>query len=107
MQVASQMLSALSKGVTANPLSSPTTDTTLRPGQGATNFVSSLTDALKEVNRLQVQASSNSEQSVRGNGPSLDRLMIEGQEAGLAFQMSMQFRNKALEAYQDVMKMQF
>ncbi|MBT9588600.1 flagellar hook-basal body complex protein FliE [bacterium] len=76
-------------------------------GGGATGFVRSLSEALSEVNRLQLQSSGNLESSVRGAGPPLHQVMAEAEEAGLAFQMTLQFRNKALEAYQDVMRMQF
>ena len=50
MQVASQAVSALTRGISVNPTTSPSGEIANRPGQGATNFVSSLTDALKEVN---------------------------------------------------------
>jgi len=74
---------------------------------GASGFVRSLSEALSEVNRLQLQSTGNLESSVRGSGPPLHQVMAEAEEAGLAFQMTLQFRNKALEAYQDVMRMQF
>jgi flagellar hook-basal body complex protein FliE len=76
-------------------------------GAGADGFVRSLSDALGEVNRLQLQSSGSLESSVRGQGPPLHQVMAQAEEAGLAFQMTLQFRNKALEAYQDVMRMQF
>ena len=93
----------------AGTVASPATSGAVanRPGQGASNFASNLSDALKEVNRQQLQATASTEQSARGGGQSMDQLMVQTQEASLAFHMSMQFRNKALEAYQDVMKMQF
>lgn len=76
-------------------------------GAGAKSFISSLSDALNEVNRGQLQNLADLDSSVRGNGPDLHKVVTETEEAGLAFQMTMQFRNKALEAYQDVMRMQF
>lgn len=70
-------------------------------------FIQSLSDALREVNRAQLQSSEHLQQSIQGEGPPLHQVMAEAEEAGLAFQMTMQFRNKALEAYQEVMRMQF
>lgn len=75
-------------------------------GTGTQSFINSLSDALREVNRGQLQNSSDVDSSIRGKGPELHKVMAETEEAGLAFQMTMQFRNKALEAYQDVMRMQ-
>lgn len=76
-------------------------------GTGTRSFINSLSDALREVNRGQLQNATDVDSSVRGKGPDLHKVMAETEEAGLAFQMTMQFRNKALEAYQDVMRMQF
>ncbi|MFN8613165.1 MAG: flagellar hook-basal body complex protein FliE [Vulcanimicrobiota bacterium] len=76
-------------------------------GTGTQSFINSLSDALREVNRGQLQNLTDLDSSVRGRGPELHKVMAETEEAGLAFQMTMQFRNKALEAYQDVMRMQF
>lgn len=76
-------------------------------GAGTSSFLNSLSDALREVNRGQLQNAIDVDSSVRGKGPDLAKVMAETEEAGLAFQMTMQFRNKALEAYQDVMRMQF
>ena len=79
----------------------------LARSSGGGGFVQSLSDALREVNRAQLQSSEHLQQSIRGEGPPLHQVMAEAEEAGLAFQMTMQFRNKALEAYQEVMRMQF
>ena len=76
-------------------------------GTGTMSFINSLSDALREVNRGQLQNATDVDSSVRGKGPDLHKIMAETEEAGLAFQMTMQFRNKALEAYEDVMRMQF
>lgn len=76
-------------------------------GTGTRSFLNSLSDALREVNRGQLQNAADMDSSVRGAGPELHKLVAETEEAGLALQMTMQFRNKALEAYQEVMRMQF
>ncbi len=95
----------------AAPMPTPPTQAEIAPGaatgSGTKSFINSLTEALREVNRGQLQNSADVDSSVRGKGPDLHKVMAETEEAGLAFQMTMQFRNKALEAYQDVMRMQF
>jgi flagellar hook-basal body complex protein FliE len=75
---------------------------------GVEGFAKNLSAALQEVNRLQLQATAGAEQAARGaDGVSLDRVLADAEEAGLALHMTVQFRNKALEAYQEVMRMQF
>lgn len=88
-------------GIRPTPAAAPT------GGAGTTGFVQTLTDALKEVNKLQSQATGQAEAAMKGGGPPLEAVMSDLEEAQLAFQATMQFRNKAIEAYQDVMRMQF
>ena len=90
----------------AQPSSTPQTVPATSAGTGTQSFINSLSDALREVNRGQLQNVADVDNSIRGKGPELYKVMAETEEAGLAFQMTMQFRNKALEAYQDVMRMQ-
>lgn len=102
-------LEARLKPVVANPIkenvSSPVAGGATA-GTGTQSFINTLSDALREINRGQLQNTMDLDSSVRGKGPELHKVMAETEEAGLAFQMTMQFRNKALEAYQDVMRMQ-
>jgi len=76
-------------------------------GSAVESFSQSLSDALQNLNRSQLQSSANMESSIRGDGLPLHQVLAQSQEAGLAFQLSLQFRNKALEAYQEVLRMQF
>lgn len=75
-------------------------------GIGTSSFVQSLSSALREVDREQMKTDDELDTSVRGQGPELYKVLPAAEEAGLAFQMTMQFRNKALDAYQEVMRMQ-
>lgn len=100
-ELESRLKPAAPAPVTESPAPAPAV------GTGTKSFINSLSDALREVNRGQLQNMTDLDSSVRGKGPELHKVMAETEEAGLAFQMTMQFRNKALEAYQDVMRMQF
>ena len=95
------------KPAAAPPSIQETAAPTQTAGTGTKSFITSLSEALSEVNRGQLQNNADVDSSVRGKGPDLHKVMAETEEAGLAFQMTMQFRNKVLEAYQDVMRMQF
>jgi len=75
-------------------------------GEGVTGFVRALGETLREANGLQDQASQGAEALARGEDVSLHRVMVETQEASLAFQLTLAVRNKVLEAYQEVLRMQ-
>jgi flagellar hook-basal body complex protein FliE len=70
------------------------------------SFGKALTDALKDVNRLQLEA----DQAIRslevGKTGSLHEAMIALEKADVSFRAMMQVRNKILEAYQEIMRMQ-
>lgn len=62
--------------------------------------------ALDKVNQLQENASSLKEQYELGDSKvSLAQVMIASQKASVAFQATLQIRNKIIEAYKDIMNM--
>lgn len=62
--------------------------------------------ALDKVNQLQENASSLKEQYELGDSNvSLAQVMIASQKASVAFQATLQIRNKIIEAYKDIMNM--
>lgn len=78
------------------------------PDQGAKNaqpFGQVLAESLGEVNRLQTEADKSIEALVSGNNKNIHETMIAISKADLAFRMTMQVRNKVIEAYQEVMRM--
>lgn len=74
---------------------------------GVEGFTRTLSDALKDVNRMQLQADAGAQAVAKGETDNLQQVMLQTEEASLAFNMTVQFRNKAVEAYQEVMRMQF
>jgi flagellar hook-basal body complex protein FliE len=80
-----------------------------RPAETAApgaDFADSLRGALQDVNRLQLDAGNDVNRVVAGEEVDLHEVMISSAEAGIAFEMMMEIRNKLLEAYQEVMRMQ-
>ena len=69
------------------------------------SFASSLRDALEGVSETQAKASDLSEQYERGETTDIASVMLARQEAGVAFEATLQVRNKLLSAYQDIMRM--
>ncbi|HSR70144.1 MAG TPA: flagellar hook-basal body complex protein FliE [Acidobacteriota bacterium] len=77
--------------------------------KGAENserFAELLNEALSEVNELQKTSDAEVGKILSGDIKDVHSAMIAMQKADLSFQMVMQVRNKLVEAYQEVMRMQ-
>lgn len=64
------------------------------------------TQGLNQVNRSLVATQTDLQRLATGEARDLHQVMIKLEESRLSFQLMMQVRNRLLEAYQDVMKMQ-
>jgi flagellar hook-basal body complex protein FliE len=71
-----------------------------------TDFQSYLKDALGEVNDLQQKADQAIHQLVGEGKGDLQETMIALEKADVSFKLMMQIRNKVLEAYQEILRMQ-
>ncbi|MGA2047803.1 MAG: flagellar hook-basal body complex protein FliE [Terracidiphilus sp.] len=70
-------------------------------------FSDLLTDAVGQVNQLQSQANSAITGLMSGTGVDVHQAMIATQKASMAFELTLAVRNKAVQAYQQVVGMQF
>jgi flagellar hook-basal body complex protein FliE len=70
-------------------------------------FADLLTDAVGDVNQLEDQAQKAVAGLMTGSGVDVHQAMIATQKASMAFELSLAVRNKAVQAYQTVMSMQF
>jgi len=61
---------------------------------------------LESVNNSLMVSQTDLQQLATGNTENLHQIMIRLEESRLSFQLFMQVRNRLLEAYQDIMKMQ-
>jgi flagellar hook-basal body complex protein FliE len=73
---------------------------------GNENFTSVLNEALSEVDQAQKASDKQIQKVVSGDVQDVHSAMIAMQKADLSFQMMMQVRNKLIEAYHEVMRMQ-
>jgi len=73
--------------------------------QGA-GFGDVLNQFVGEVNEKQLASSQAVNDLLSGKDVPLHQAMIAMQEAGVAFQMMVEVRNKLLQGYQDLMRMQ-
>ncbi len=70
-------------------------------------FADLMTDAVGQVNQLQQQAQTAVTGLMTGSGVDVHQAMIATQKADMAFELVLAVRNKAVQAYQSVMSMQF
>jgi len=70
------------------------------------DFNAHLKDALGEVNELQSKAGEAIQQMVGEGKGDLQDTMIALEKADVSFRLMMQIRNKVLDAYQEIMRMQ-
>lgn len=76
-----------------------------RPTNEAGSFARTLGDAVQEVSATQKRASDMAAAYERGEVSDVAQVMLARQEAGVAFEATLQVRNKLLSAYQDIMRM--
>ena len=74
------------------------------PGQAS--FGQVLKDSLAQVNHLQHEADGAIQQLATGGTATLHDTMLTIEKAELSFRLMMQVRNKIVEAYQEVLRMQ-
>ena len=71
------------------------------------SFVGTFEQSLRTVNDLQTAKTSAVESFTSGETQNVHELMISLQKAGLAMNLTSAVRNKVLEAYRELSKMQF
>jgi flagellar hook-basal body complex protein FliE len=101
MQAAAQAYSALS-GAHAETMASST-----GAGSAPTPFSDLLTDAVGQVNQLEEQAHAAVSGLMTGSGVDVHQAMIASEKASMSFELALAVRNKAVQAYQQVIGMQF
>ena len=69
-------------------------------------FGSFLTQAVADINSKQIEAGKTLSGMLSGQNVSLHETMIAMEEAGVAFQLMVEVRNRLLESYQEIMRMQ-
>ncbi|MDP3488161.1 MAG: flagellar hook-basal body complex protein FliE [Bacillota bacterium] len=96
-----------------NPLSASAVTTQLAPGvplkaqaTDKVDFSKQLTDALNNINEMQVKADDMATKLVLGEIDDLHQVTVAMEQAKLSLQLAVQVRNKIVEAYQEIARMQ-
>jgi flagellar hook-basal body complex protein FliE len=99
-------ISPISGGAGAiTPIEFPTMDSATTGGTGKANFGDSLTNALDNLQETQTKADDLSMQVATGKLTNIHDYMIAANQAEIATQLTVAVRNKAVEAFNQVMNM--
>lgn len=79
---------------------------TARVAKEAINFGDIFMDALKNVNSLEQESAKLTEDFIAGGTDDIHSVMIAAEKASISLQFVMEVRNKVMEAYQEIMRMQ-
>lgn len=77
-----------------------------KPTQTVPAFGEYLKNALGEVNNLQKESDNMSKALAAGQVEDISQVVVAAEKADIALQLTLAVRNKAVEAYQEIMRMQ-
>lgn len=99
--------SLLNTGKTASELRSDQFQQPLQTNNpDGKSFADTLKDAVNTVNELQKTADKKMQELATGKTTNIPDVMMAAEKADIALRMMVQMRNKIIEAYQEIMKMQ-
>jgi flagellar hook-basal body complex protein FliE len=70
------------------------------------SFADTIKNTIRRVNDMHVQADKSAEQLMQGK-MGIHEAMLDLQKADISLRILLQIRNKAMEAYKEIMHMQF
>lgn len=74
--------------------------------EGHKSFADTLKDAVQNVNTQQQVADVKMQEIATGKNHNIPEVMIAAEKADISLKLMVQVRNKIIEAYQEIMKMQ-
>jgi flagellar hook-basal body complex protein FliE len=76
-------------------------------GAGAPgDFMKALDESMQSIQALNRDASGSVEKFLKGDNDELHNTALAAQRAEIAFELGLQVRNKVVQAYQEIMRMQ-
>ncbi len=76
------------------------------PSKNDSSFMDTLKDSIKRVGELEKEADKETEKLAKMESDDVTSTMMAIEKADLTFQLMMQVRNKIIDAYQEIMRMQ-
>ena len=74
--------------------------------QPVKSFGEFLVDALKKTNELELESEKLNAAMAAGRIEDISQVVVASQKAEIALQLTLQLRNRATQAYQEIMRMQ-
>ena len=84
----------------------PATAAAMGPAAPGSHFGAQVAQGLQELNQQLLASQVDLQRLAAGETANLHDVMVRLEESRIALQLALQVRNRALEAYQDVMRMQ-
>jgi flagellar hook-basal body complex protein FliE len=75
-------------------------------GRDAGSFTAAFQDAVSQVEQQRIDAQGSLDRFLSGEGEELHKVALATQKAEISFELFQQVRNKVVQAYQEVMRMQ-
>lgn len=75
------------------------------PFEAQQSFASELKHAINSVNESQIQSDEVTKKMANGENVDLHTVMITSQKASISLSATLEIRNKVVEAYQEIMRM--
>lgn len=82
------------------------TQNPIRESQKDVKFSDTLSEFVSDVNSLQVESGKKLDAFIKGEPVDIHDVMISAEKAKTSFELLMELRNKALELYKEVNRMQ-
>jgi len=101
------MSNTITSGLPVFPGTEPTKPTAPASTENSGGFGSTLKNAINQVNDLSDTSDQQVTELLQGDRQDIHNVMIAVEKADIAFQLMMQVRNKIVNAYQEVSKLQF
>lgn len=79
---------------------------TIADDQPVKSFGEYLVDSLKKVNELELKSEELNAAMAAGRIEDISQVVVASQKAEIALQLTLQLRNRATAAYQEIMRMQ-
>mgnify|MGYP000352496320 FL=1 len=90
-------------GVGKNAFKMPETSSSSAPGE---SFATTLNEAIGQVNQLHQVADQKTQALTTGKTDNVADVMLASEKADIALRVMVQVRNKIIDAYQEIMRMQ-
>jgi flagellar hook-basal body complex protein FliE len=94
------------KEIRDSKIAIPNPGAEIKGDPGAKSFADTLKEAVNSVNTMQKTADVKAQELATGKSHDIADVMITAEKADIALKLMVQVRNKIIEAYQDIMKMQ-